>query len=273
MKIREMRIPLPMSLDQYHVAQMWSFNEQSRRETGGGEGVEIVKNEPYTGVPLFNGKYDSGQYTYKIYHVETKIPAFLKTLLKPVVGKNGFQLHEEAWNAFPYCKTVITNPNYMKDDFKVILETLHVEDDGTTDNVLNMSADEYKKVEQRTLDIIADKGSLRDKDMDPVTFRSEKMALGPLDAKTWRKTTKPIMTCYKFVSVHFKWFGLQNKTEGFILDQYCKMLLALHQQMWCWADQWHGLTMADIRALEAETKKELEKEIKTKDKKGTKIVD
>ena len=40
--------------------------------------MEIVKNEPYTGKPMFNDKYDSGQYTYKIYHVETKLPAMLK---------------------------------------------------------------------------------------------------------------------------------------------------------------------------------------------------
>ena len=31
MKIREFRIPLPMSLEDYHVAQLWAVNEQSRR--------------------------------------------------------------------------------------------------------------------------------------------------------------------------------------------------------------------------------------------------
>ena len=51
------------------------------------------------------------------------------------------------------------------------------------------------------------------------------------------------------------------------------MLLALHQQMWCWADEWHGLTMADIRELEEKTKRELQEEIKSKEKKGTKIED
>ena len=50
-----------------------------------------------------------------------------RTLLKPVVGKDGFQLHEEAWNAFPYCKTIITNPGYMKDDFKVRLNDNRVD--------------------------------------------------------------------------------------------------------------------------------------------------
>ena len=41
--------------------------------SGGGEGVEVVKNEPYDGVPLLNGKFTSGQYTYKIYHLQSKV--------------------------------------------------------------------------------------------------------------------------------------------------------------------------------------------------------
>ena len=78
MKIKEFRIPLHMSVDEYQVAQNWSVNEQSRRETGGGEGVEILKNEPFTDIPFLGGKYNSGQYTYKIYKVETKLPKFLR---------------------------------------------------------------------------------------------------------------------------------------------------------------------------------------------------
>ncbi len=30
MRTLELRIPLPMSVEEHHVAQMWSFNEQSR---------------------------------------------------------------------------------------------------------------------------------------------------------------------------------------------------------------------------------------------------
>ena len=71
MKIKEFRIPLNMSVDEYQIAQNWSVNEQSRKETGGGEGVEIQQNKPFTGMSFLDGKYTSGQYTYKIYKVET----------------------------------------------------------------------------------------------------------------------------------------------------------------------------------------------------------
>lgn len=42
----------------------------SKRETGGGEGVEVVTNEPFTDQPLFHGEHSTGQYTYKIYHLK-----------------------------------------------------------------------------------------------------------------------------------------------------------------------------------------------------------
>lgn len=31
-------------------------------------------------------------------------------------------------------------------------------------------------------------------------------------------------------------------------------------QLFCWMDQWYGLTMEDIRALEAKTKEELDQQ-------------
>jgi len=78
MKTVELRLVMPMSVEEHHVAQNWSFNEQSRRETGGGEGVEIVRNEPFDGKDFMGGRYQRGQYTYKIYHVESKVPKLLR---------------------------------------------------------------------------------------------------------------------------------------------------------------------------------------------------
>lgn len=78
MKTVEMRIPMPMTVDEYHLAQMWSFNEQSKRETGGGEGVQILRNEPFRDGRFMDGRFTHGQYTYKIYHVETKMPMIIR---------------------------------------------------------------------------------------------------------------------------------------------------------------------------------------------------
>jgi len=272
MKTREFRIPLPMSLEEYHVAQLWAVNEQSRQETGGGEGVEVVKNEPFEGLDFLGGKYTKGQYTYKIYHVDTKVPPLLRTLLKTLIGSGGMSVHEEAWNAYPYCKTVITNPGYLKDDFKIVFETLHVDNDaGFTDNVLGME-DYEKSVEVVTLDIIKDKSSMTQ--VDAAAFKSDKAKRGPLDKQEWRSTQKPVMTCYKTVTVVFKWSRLlQGKIESYIQDKYKDIFLSFHQNVWCWTDQWFGMTMDDIRRLEADTKRELEDRIKDAQKRGNTKID
>lgn len=64
------RVVLPLTVEEYQVGQLWSVAEASKNETGGGEGIEVLKNEPYDNVPLLNGRYRSGQYTHKIYHLQ-----------------------------------------------------------------------------------------------------------------------------------------------------------------------------------------------------------
>ena len=41
----------------------------SEAETGGGEGVEWLTNEPFNNYPLLGGRYTEGQHTKKIYHI------------------------------------------------------------------------------------------------------------------------------------------------------------------------------------------------------------
>lgn len=49
---------------QYQVGQLFSVAEASKNETGGGEGIEVLKNEPY------EKEGEKGQYTHKIYHLK-----------------------------------------------------------------------------------------------------------------------------------------------------------------------------------------------------------
>lgn len=61
----------------YQVGQLWSIAESSKNETGGGDGVEVIINEPFNEINYVpspkmkaNGKYFlSGQFTHKIYHL------------------------------------------------------------------------------------------------------------------------------------------------------------------------------------------------------------
>jgi hypothetical protein len=47
MRIIEYRILMPLTVDEYQIGQAWSFSEVSRVNTGGGEGVIVIRNESF----------------------------------------------------------------------------------------------------------------------------------------------------------------------------------------------------------------------------------
>ncbi|XP_011503545.1 PREDICTED: phosphatidylinositol transfer protein alpha isoform [Ceratosolen solmsi marchali] len=258
MLIKEFRVTLPVTVEEYQVAQLYSVAEASKNNTGGGEGIEVLKNEPFTNYPLLGGKYSSGQYTYKIYHLASKVPAYIRMLLP----KSSLEIHEEAWNAYPYCKTVISNPGYMKENFIIIIESYHIGDIGDQENVHELPPNKLKIREVVHIDISNDPIASADykDDEDPRKFKSEKTGRGPLVGKDWKHQITPIMTCYKLVTCEFKWFGLQARVESYILKAERRLFTNFHRQVFCWIDRWHGLTMEDIRAIEDTTKEELDRQ-------------
>lgn len=280
MLIKEFRVVLPITVEEYQVGQLYSVAEASKNETGGGEGIEVIKNEPFEGKDLLGGKYNKGQYTYKIYHLESKVPSFIRML----APKGALAIHEEAWNAYPYCRTVLTNPDYMAGNFTLCIETMHAPDNGCQENVHELPPDKLKMREVDVIDIAGDPVMPRDgrrrhagcgagedykQDEDPSTFVSQKTGRGPLKGD-WMKTVNPVMCAYKLVTVEFKWFGLQSRIETYIQKTERRIFLNFHRQVFCWIDRWHGLTMADIRKLEEQTKKDLDEQRKKGAVRGTK---
>ena len=58
MLIKEFRVILPMSVEEYQVAQLYAVAEASKNETGGGEGkftfqlYDIIQNEIFIFLPV-----------------------------------------------------------------------------------------------------------------------------------------------------------------------------------------------------------------------------
>lgn len=257
MFIKEFRVVMPVTVEEYQVGQLFAVAEESKNNTGGGEGIEVLKNEPFEGKPLLGGKFSKGQYTYKIYHLASKVPAFIR-LLAP---KGSLEIHEEAWNAYPYCRTVISNPGYMKENFYIVIETMHYGDKGIMENIHELPPEKLKMREVVMIDIANDQIQASDyKPLeDPTKFHSEKTGRGPLVGK-WQDSVSPVMTCYKLVTAEFKWFGLQTRVESFIMKAERRLFTNFHRQVFCWLDRWHGMTMQDIRRLEDETREELDRQ-------------
>ncbi|NXH20568.1 PITM1 protein, partial [Bucco capensis] len=247
MLIKEYHILLPMSLEEYQVAQLYMIQKKSREESSGeGSGVEILANQPYS-----DGPGGSGQYTHKIYHVGSHIPSWFRALLP----KAALQVEEESWNAYPYTRTRYTCPFVEK--FSIEIETYYRPDAGQQTNVFNLSAAEKRQRILDTIDIVRDPispGEYKPEE-DPKLYHSAKTGRGPL-GDDWLETAAsgPLMCAYKLCKVEFRYWGMQSKIEQFIHDVGLrKVMLRAHRQAWCWQDEWTDLTMEDIRKLEEET--------------------
>ncbi|KAI0218886.1 Membrane-associated phosphatidylinositol transfer protein 1 [Lamellibrachia satsuma] len=238
-------------------------HKKSREESEGKEsGVEILINEPYT-----DGPGGSGQYTRKIYHVGSHLPGWFQAILP----KSALQVEEEAWNAYPYTKTIYRCPFIQK--FMLEIETRYYNDGGDQENVFNLSAAEQRNRVVDHLDIVRDTISSGDykSEEDPELFKSKQTGRGPLEMDWRQKYSKAacdpgrnmaIMCAYKLCKVEFRYWGMQSKIERFIHDVGLrKTMLRAHRQAWCWQDEYYGLTMADIRKLERETQLALKKKM------------
>ena len=191
-----------------------------------------------------------------------------------IAPKGSLEIHEDAWNAYPYCKTVLTNPGYMKNNFLIKVETYHRPDRGDSENVHELGEELLRKRKVVKIDIANDPVLAGDYKVneDPSKFQSQKSGRGPLKGPNWGKTIEPVMTCYKLVTIEFKWLGLQNKVEKYAMDTEKRLFTNFHRQLFCTIDKWIELTMEDIRRLEAETQEKLDKQRRDNQVRGTRPV-
>uniref|UniRef100_A0A8C1L1A2 Phosphatidylinositol transfer protein membrane associated 2 n=1 Tax=Cyprinus carpio TaxID=7962 RepID=A0A8C1L1A2_CYPCA len=251
MLIKEYRIPMPMSVEEYRIAQLYMIQKKSREESEGeGSGVEILENRPYT-----DGPGGSGQYTHKVYHIGQHIPSWFRSILP----KAALRVEEESWNAYPYTRTRYTCPFVEK--FSIDIETYYKPDTGCQNEVFNMSSAERRQRDIDPIDIVNEFIAPHEYlvEEDPKLYKSYKTQRGPL-SDDWiteinnNPGKMPVMCAYKLCKVEFRYWGMQSKIERFIHDVGLrKVMVRAHRQAWCWQDEWYGLTMEDIRQLELET--------------------
>ncbi|XP_011613986.1 membrane-associated phosphatidylinositol transfer protein 2-like isoform X6 [Takifugu rubripes] len=251
MLIKEYRIPMPMSVEEYRIAQLYMIQKKSREEScGEGSGVEILENKPYK-----DGPGGSGQYTHKVYHIGMHIPSWFRSILP----KAALRVEEESWNAYPYTRTRYTCPFVEK--FSIDIETYYKPDTGDQVDVFNLSTADKRQRTIDPIDIVTDPIPPHEykAEEDTRLYKSDKTQRGPL-RDDWIEEYKnnpgktPIMCAYKLCKVEFRYWGMQTKIERFIHDVGLrKVMVRAHRQAWCWQDEWYGLTMEDIRQLELET--------------------
>lgn len=254
MLIKEYRIPMPLGVPEYQVAQLYMIAKKSRLESEGeGSGVEIIKNEPYS-----EGPGGGGQYTDKLYHISAHLPVWLRRFLP----KSLSTIREEAWNAYPYSKNYICTP-YM-DRFSIEIESKYLVGGSGQENVFDLSDEQLQERVVDVIDFVNEKvyGADLVEAEDPLSYVSEKTKRGPLsqdwlaahETNSENSQENTFMCVYKICRVQFDRWPIQYKVEQYIHDYIRKTLVRAHRQAWAWQDEWFGLSMDQIREMENETK-------------------
>nr|XP_039247916.1 cytoplasmic phosphatidylinositol transfer protein 1-like [Styela clava] len=250
MLLKEYRICMPLTTEEYQRGQQYMINRHSDEQSEAGEGVEVVCNEPH-----YDEVYGHGKYTEKRIHLNSRLPSWARAVTPSIY------VTEKAWNYYPY--TVTEYSCHFLPRLTVFIETRYEDNNGKSAS--SNSAKFYKIKDQGItdadlaardidhLDIAYDKApdkSYKESE-DCTKFHSKKTNRGPLRLG-WRDNHKPIMCSFKLVLVKFEVWGLQSRVESFIQKSIRDILLVGHRQAFAWVDLWYDMTPENIKQYELE---------------------
>ncbi|XP_018594198.2 cytoplasmic phosphatidylinositol transfer protein 1-like [Scleropages formosus] len=238
MLLKEYRICMPLSVEEYRIGQLYTISKHSHEESDKGEGVEVVSNEAH-----IDPVHGEGQFTEKRVHLSSKLPSWARAVVPRF-----FYITEKAWNYYPYTITEYTCSFLPK--FSIHIETKYENNCGTSDNIFGMDK-KACDIEVCFLDIAYDDVPERHykTSEDLRCFSSAKTGRGPLK-EGWRECSKPVMCSYKLVAVKFEVWGLQTRVEQFVHKVIRDILLVGHRQAFAWVDEWYDMSMDEVREYE-----------------------
>ncbi|KAE8300739.1 Cytoplasmic phosphatidylinositol transfer protein 1 Retinal degeneration B-like protein beta [Larimichthys crocea] len=192
MLLKEYRICMPLTVEEYRIGQLYMISKHSHEQSDRGEGVEVVQNEPYE-----DPAHGQGQFTEKRVYLNSKLPSWARAVVPKI-----FYVTEKAWNYYPYTITEYTCSFLPK--FSIHIETKYEDNKGCNDNIFDTELKEQER-EVCYIDIAYDEIPERyyKESEDLRYFKSEKTSRGILQ-EGWRDTQEPIMCSYKLVTVKFE---------------------------------------------------------------------
>jgi len=245
MILKEYRIAMPLSVEEYHIGQLYMIAKHSSEESKHGEGVEVVEN-----CPIDDADHGKGQYTEKKIHLSSRLPSWIRSMVPKI-----FYVTEKAWNYYPFTITEYTCSFIPR--CTISIQTKYLNDKGTTENCLDISEDLLENRIVDFVDIVNDPVSEhRYKSSEDLTkVQSKNTGRGPLSSN-WLEGAEPVMTSYKSVSVKLDLWGFQSRLEDYVHKSIREVLLVGHRQAVAWLDDWHGMSIEEVRQFESRMQQE-----------------
>ena len=253
MLIKEYRICMPLTVDEYRIGQLYMIARHSHEQSrGNGDGVEVVVNEP-----CHDEVHGDGQYTEKRIYLTSRLPSWVQGMIPKV-----FYVIEKAWNYYPFTITEYTCSFLPR--FKILIDTKYENNNGSSENLFNLSEELLAQREVVHLDIAYDVTSSEESDppLECRTFRSAKTGRGPLE-RDWRETAQPVMCSYKVVKVFFEVWGFQGRVETGVHRAVRDILIHGHREAFLWLDEWHGMSLEQVREYETALNEETNSKVLT----------
>ncbi|XP_033606354.1 cytoplasmic phosphatidylinositol transfer protein 1 isoform X3 [Cryptotermes secundus] len=168
---KEYRICMPLTVEEYQIGQLYMIARHSHEQTDSGEGVEVVEN-----VACEDPEYGQGQYTEKRIHLSSRLPYWIQSFIPKV-----FYVTEKAWNYYPFTITEYTCSFIPK--FSISIKTKYENNNGSTDNCLNLDTDALNERTVEFVDIAYD-------EVNPKHYKEEEsireiLLLGHRQAFAW----------------------------------------------------------------------------------------
>lgn len=242
---------MPLTVEEYHIGQLFMIAKHCAEQSHGGEGVEVMENRAH--VDPVHGK---GQYTEKRIHLSSRLPTWLQSFVPRL-----FYITEEAWNYYPYTISKYTCSFVPR--FSVTIKTKYENNNGSSENCLDLPAATLAVLEVDFVDILTDAVSPHHYKPaeDPATFKSVKTGRGPL-AAGWRDCHEPIMCSYKVIEVSLDVWGIGSRVEEFAHKAVREIQVGAHRQAFAWIDDWYEMSIDDVRAFEQRMQQETNEKLK-----------
>uniref|UniRef100_A0A3B5AJD5 Cytoplasmic phosphatidylinositol transfer protein 1-like n=1 Tax=Stegastes partitus TaxID=144197 RepID=A0A3B5AJD5_9TELE len=209
------------------------ISKHSCEQSGGGEGVEVVRNEPDV-----HPQHGAGQLTEKRIYLSSKLPSWAAAFVPRF-----FYVTEKAWNFYPH---TITGKHQL-----IRIDTRFENNNGSNDNVSTTLAGPRNLLWPIARCV-----------QDLSRWQSSKTGRGPLE-EGWRAEHQPVMCSYKRVQCSFEVYGFQTRTEELIHRNIRDILLVGHRQAVAWIDEWHGLSLEEVRAYEQAMQEKTNSKVKS----------
>lgn len=250
---KEYRICMPVTTEEYRIGQLYMIARHSHEQSDSSDGVEVVENKDCE-----DHVHGKGRFTEKRIHLSSKLPYWIQAIIPRI-----FYITEKAWNYYPFTITEYTCSFLPK--FNISINTRYEDNNGSTENCLGLTPIELIQREVDFIDIAYDEISAKHykEEEDPKYFQSKVTGRGPL-IEGWRETTQPIMCSYKLVHASFEVWGMQTRVEDFIHKCIRDILLLGHRQAFAWIDEWHGMSLEDVRVYEEKMQAETNEKVQSK---------